>query len=289
MGRGRRSLLTSNQNFSIESKGMKKTTTFILGALIASLSITPANAAEPTSLAIVDSYFDTSKLVGNIEHVCIASSGCELKPTYTSTSFSDPVNHGTAMAEIALKQNPNIRLVLIRAASETKNSRTGAVSISLINGNDLLKSLQFVSTRNDIKAVSFSYNLSGNGTCSLSTTGAVNVKLVDPQIRSNITLLSSKGIPLFSSTGNKAGSAVNYPACIQDVNSVGVGDLNRRGVVASVYTFDANTDYFATGSISNYKSNIFGLIPNTTSAGNVAVASKYVSGSLDNKFVSVVN
>lgn len=266
---------------------MKKTA-IIVGALLASLSLTPAQAAETKTLAIIDSYFNTSKLTGNIENVCVAVSGCDLTPNYTSRSFSDPVNHGTAMAEIALKQNSNIKLVLIRSASAIKNARTGAVSISTINGNDLLKALQFVSARPDINATSFSYNLSGNGPCSLSTIGAVNVKAVDPQIRSAISALSSRGTPLFSSTGNKAGTAVNYPACIQDVNSVGVGDLNKKGAISSVFTFDASTDYFATGSVSNYKSGIFGLIPNTTSAGNVAVASKFISGLLDNKFVSVV-
>lgn len=266
---------------------MKKTT-IIIGAILASLSVTPAYAEEVKTLAIIDSYFDTSKLSGNIENVCIATAGCDLKPNYVSPSFSDPVNHGTAMAELAIKQNPKAKLVLIRAASETKNARTGAVSIGLINGNDFLKSLQLVSNRKDISAVSFSYNLSGNGPCSLSTTGAVNVKVVDPQIRSTISSLKASGVPVFSSTGNKSGSAVNYPACISDVNSVGVGDLNKKGNIASVFTFDATTDYFASGSVSNYKSNIFGLIPNTTSAGNVVVAAKYLLSSLDNKFVNVI-
>ena len=143
---------------------MKKTA-IIIGALIASLSLAPAQAAEETkTLAIVDSYFDTAKLSGNIESVCVAVSGCELTPT-PKAGFSDAYNHGTAMAEIALKQNPNVKLLLIRAASATKNARTGIVSIGVLNGNDFLKSLQYVSTRANINAVSFSYNLSGNGTC----------------------------------------------------------------------------------------------------------------------------
>jgi hypothetical protein len=266
---------------------MKKTT-IIIGAILASLSITPAYAEEVKTLAIVDSYFDTSKLSGNIENICVASTGCELKPTYSSKSFSDPLNHGTAMAELAIKQNPKIKLVLIRAASQTKNARTGAVSIGLISGNDFLKSLQLVSSRKDIKAVSFSYNLSGNRECSLSNSGGVNVRVVDPQIRSTIILLKNNGVPVFSSTGNRAGAPVNYPACITEVNSVSVGDLNNKGSIASVFTFDSNTDYFVTGSVFNYNSIAFGLIPNTTSAGNVAVAAKYVGGLLDNKFVNVI-
>lgn len=266
---------------------MKKTT-IIIGAILASLSLTPAYAEEVKTLAIIDSYFDTSKLSGNIETVCVATTGCDLAPSYVSKSFSDPLNHGTAMAEIAIKQNPKVKLLLIRAASQTKNARTGAVSIGLINGNDFLKSLQLVSSRKDIQAVSFSYNLSGNGTCSLSTTGGVNVKLIDPQIRSTISSLKFAGVPVFSSTGNKAGAAVNYPACIQDINSVGVGDLSKTGAIASVFTFDVNTDYFVTGSVSNYTSKAFGLIPNTTSAGNVAAAAKYLLSPLDSKFVNVI-
>lgn len=258
-----------------------------LSATLIAIGGTPAYAEDAKSLVIVDSYFDTSKISGNVESVCVAVSGCELTPTPRS-GFSDAYNHGTAMAEIALKQNTNIKLVLVRAASATKNNRTGVVSISTLNGNDFLKSLSYVSSRSDVGAVSFSYNLSGNKTCSLSTTGGVNVRVVEPQIQSTISSLKARGVPVFSSTGNKAGAAVNYPACIQDVNSVGVGDLNKKGVIASVYTFDANTDYFATGSISNFKSSIFGLIPNTTSAGNVAVATKFVSGTLDSKFVNVV-
>jgi hypothetical protein len=266
---------------------MKKTT-IIVGAILASLSLTPAYAEPVKTLAIVDSYFDTSKLSGNIENICIATTGCDLTPNYRSASFSDPLNHGTAMAELAIKQNPKIKLVLIRAASQTKNLRTGAVSIGLINGNDLLRSLQIVSARKDINAVSFSYNLSGNGSCSLSTSGGVNARIVDPQIRSTIASLKNSGVPFFSSTGNRAGSAVNYPACILDTDSVGVGNLNNLNRVVSVFTFDANTDYFVTGAVSNFRSSIFGLIPNTTSAGNVVAAAMHVSGTLSGKFINVL-
>jgi hypothetical protein len=266
---------------------MKKFISIVASAIFAVSLATPVHAEETKTLAIVDSYFDLSKLSGNIESACIAVVGCELTPT-PKAGFSDAYNHGTAMAEIALKQNPNVKLLLIRAASATKNIRTGIVSIGTLNGNDFLKSLQYVSTRSDVNAVSFSYNLSGNKTCSLSTTGGVNVRVVEPQIKDAIVSLKSKNVPVFSSTGNKAGAAVNYPACIQEVNSVGVGDLNRKGNISSVFTFDANTDYFVTGTVANYNSKIFGLIPNTTSAGNVAAAAKYLLGSLDSKFVNVL-
>lgn len=266
---------------------MKKLISILVAAFIAVSFATPSQAEETKTLAIIDSYFDTSKLSGNVESVCIAVSGCELTAT-PRPGFSDAYNHGTAMAEIAIKQNPNIKLVLIRSASLVKNNRTGVVTISTLNGNDFLKALSYVNGRSDINAVSFSYNLSGNKPCSLSTTGGVKVRVVDGEIRAMISSLKSSGVPVFSSTGNKAGAAVNYPACIEDVNSVGVGDLNLKGQIVSRLTFDANTDYFVTGSVSNYSSKIFGLIPNTTSAGNVAAAAKYLLGQLDSKFVNVL-
>jgi hypothetical protein len=266
---------------------MRKLFSVVLAAFLAVSFVTPSQAEETKTLVIIDSYFDASKIDGDVESVCLAVSGCELTPTPRS-GFSDAYNHGTAMAEVALKQDPDIKLVLISAASLTRNPRTNVVTISTLNGNDFLRALSYVNNRNDVDAVSFSYNLSGPRPCSLAAIGGVNVRVVDPQIRATISTLKSKGIPVFSSTGNRAGAAVNYPACIEDVNSVGVGDLNRLGNIASVFTFDANTDYFATGSVSNYSSKIFGLIPNTTSAGNVAVAVKYLLGQLDSKFVSVL-
>ena len=187
----------SNQNFSIENKGMKKIISIAASAVIALSFVTPAQAEEAKSLVIVDSYFDVSKIAGKVESVCVAVSGCELTPTPQS-GFSDAYNHGTAMAEVALKQNPNIKLVLVRAASATKNNRTGVVSISTLNGNDFLKSLSYVSSRSDVGAVSFSYNLSGNKTCSLSTTGGVNVRVVEPQIQSTISSLKAKGVPVWN-------------------------------------------------------------------------------------------
>ena len=282
-------MFPSNQTIKLikKEKGMRKIFSIVLAAFLAVSFVTPSQAEETKTLVIIDSYFDVSKISGDVESVCIAISGCELTPTPRS-GFSDAYNHGTAMAEVVLRQDSNIKLVLVRAASSIKNNRTGIVTISTLNGNDFLRALSYVNGRDDVDAVSFSYSLSGPRPCSLATTGGVNVRVVDPQIRATIFSLKANGIPVFSSTGNKARAAVNYPACIEDVNSVGVGDLNSRGSIASVFTFDANTDYFATGSVSNYVSNTFGRIPNTTSAGNVAVAVKYLLGQLDSKFVSVL-
>jgi hypothetical protein len=273
----------SNQNSSIENKGMKK---LIIAISIAAISATtiPAQAAESKSLVIIDSYFDSRVSVSS--NVCIASSGCNFTVKNIPTSLSSPVNHGDAMVEVAKRQNPNLKIIALRSANAS------ATAVNEMNTGDLINALAWVNNNSiNVGAVSLSRFFNGKSTCSPSTTNTAaygGVSAADTLVRNLISSLKSKGIPVFASTGNIQNAPVDYPACITDTNSVGVGDLNKLKQVASVYSFDLNTDYFATGSVYSFKSSVLGLIPNTTSAGNVAVAAKYLSGSLDNKFVNVL-
>jgi hypothetical protein len=262
---------------------MKKTA-IIIGAILASLSLTPAQAAEQKSLVIIDSYFDSRVSVSN--NVCIASSGCNNVIKNIPTSLSSPVNHGDAMVEVAKRQNSAIKIIALRS---TIASLTG---VNEMNTGDLINALNWVNNNStNVGAVSISRFFNGSGTCTPSSTNTAiygGVSSADKLVRQLLVSLKAKGIPVFVSTGNIKGAPVDYPACIIDTNSVGVGDLNKLNQISSVYSFDINTDYFATGSVYSFKSSILGLIPNTTSAGNVAVAAKYLSGSLDNKFINVI-
>jgi hypothetical protein len=177
-----------------------------------------------------------------------------------------------AMVEVARRNNPEVPLVLLRSATV---SNKGAVGI--LNGNDFLAALKWVDANSsNVSAVSFSYGLSGNmtkpGECKLSPTGLVNIKIVDPAIRSTVANLKNKGIPVFVSTGNDSNrKPVAYPACITDTVSVSTFPVGNH---------DANTDYFGvlpTGKF-NYGSVLFGLIPQTTSSANVAVATQWQKG-----------
>jgi hypothetical protein len=247
--------------------------------------------APEKALVIVDAYFDSSKISGEVVDVCIAVSGCELTPTPVA-GVTSAYNHGTAMAELARKANPDVKLYLVRAASATKNTRTGVVSLKLVSGNDFLGALRFVQSKADeVGAVSFSYSMNGNmtkaGECRLSTYGSVNVAVVDPQIRSTVAELKSAGIPVFAATGNDRNrKPVSYPACIPDVMSVasGVGDA-----FLSSSNYDENTDFVGAlpPRISSYSSSIFNTIPNATSSATVGVASLWVDGLVSEKWVSL--
>jgi hypothetical protein len=230
---------------------------------------TPTPAVNTQPIVIIDSYFDTR--VANTTIVCIATDKCVNTPK-PSKRVSDPVNHGMAMVEVARRNNPEVPLVLLRSATV---SNKGAVGI--LNGNDFLAALKWVDANSsNVSAVSFSYGLSGNmtkpGECKLSPTGLVNIKIVDPAIRSTVANLKNKGIPVFVSTGNDSNrKPVAYPACITDTVSVSTFPVGNH---------DQNTDYFGvlpTGKF-NYGSVLFGLIPQTTSSANVAVATQWQKG-----------
>ena len=241
-------------------------------------SPTPVGNSKP--VVIIDSYFDTR--VAKTTIVCIATDKCTntAKP---STKVSDAVNHGTAMAEVARRNNPSIPLILLRSATVDKKGNVG-----ILNGNDFLAALRWADTNSStISAVSFSYNLSGNmtkpGDCKLSPTGLVDVKVADPAIRQTITSLNSKGIPVFVSTGNDSNrKPVSYPACITDTVSVSTFPVGN---------YDANTDYFGVlpDGKFNYQSTSFGLIPQTTSSATIAVATQWQKGlTVTDKIVKVI-
>lgn len=257
---------------------MKKTA-IILGALLASVSLSPAQAAETKSLAIIDSYFDNAS-------VCVATSGCNITLASKPALISNPANHGNGMVEVAKRQNPSLNIITVRSAN------TSAKATNEMTTGDFIRALIWVnSNSSSIGAVSVSRAFNGNKVCSPNTAGTAEfggAAKADLKIKELIASLSTKGIPVFAATGNKFGARVDYPACLPETNSVGVGALNKAGQAVSSFSFDANTDYFATSTVYSYKSSVFGLIPNTTSAGNVAVAAKFVSGILDGKFVSVV-
>jgi hypothetical protein len=243
------------------------------------------------ALVIVDAYFDSSKISGDVVNVCIARLGCDLTPTPVA-GVASAYNHGTAMADLARKANPDVKLYLVRAASSFKNTRNGTVTMQGVNGNDFLKALQFVQSKQDeIGAVSFSYSMNGNmtkaGECRLSTSGSVNVSVVDPQIRSAIAVLKESGIPVFAATGNHRNTKpVSYPACIQDVMSVASGQGNS---FLSSSNHDANTDYVGAlpANTFSYTSTIFRNIPHATSSATASVASMWVAGLVTDKWVRV--
>lgn len=236
------------------------------------------------SLAIIDSYFDSSVSVS--ENVCVATTGCDITLASKSGLLSNAANHGNGMVEVAKRQNPDVSIIAIRSANAT------ARFASEMTTGDFIRALTWVNDNSSsVGAVSVSRFFNGTKSCTPNAAGTAEfggVVEADTKIKTLISSLSQKGIPVFAATGNKFRGAVDYPACISTTNSVGVGVANKFGATVSRYSFDLDTDYFASSTVISYQSSLFGKVPNTTSAGTVAVATKHVSGLLDGKFVSVL-
>lgn len=257
----------------------------VIGVALASFTVAPAHA-ETKSLVIIDSYFDSRVIGGNVSCVTIADKVCTDVVTKIPSSLSDNVNHGDAMVEVAKRQSPTLPIIALEAGSASKTSVTD------VNAGNFIDALNWV-TKNlsKVGAVSISRYFNGTSGCtpaSVNTAVYGGVSKADATIRSLIASLKASGIKIFVATGNTMGSIISYPACIEDTESVSVGSINKSGLFVSSFAANQNTDYFATSSVYSYKSPVLGLIPNTTSAGNVAVAAKYLSNSLDNKLVGVV-
>jgi len=261
----------------------------IIGVAIATFvalgafSIAPAQASTK-SLVVVDSYFDSR--VGNVPIICTENTSCVIDTRIRSTSLSHPQNHGVALVDAAKSRFPSVPIIALRT---TSNSTTE------MNANHLVLALEWaLKNKNSVAALSISRRINGpdhaRTGCQPGVPDRASVAPVDQRVRSLIAELKAIGIPVFVSTGNIAGSIVDYPACINDTESVSTGLLNRLGQVVSSHSFNQNTDYFVTisGSRPSLTSSIFGLIPNTTSLATVLAAAKYTAESNLTKFISVL-
>lgn len=232
-----------------------------------------ANAVAGERLVIIDSYFDKTKISGPVEFVCLAIDKCVNTPTPKPGDGLSPVNHGTIMANVARQQNPSATLVLIQTEEVTKGV------VSTLDGSDFLNAITWVSNnKTNVSAVSFSYNLTGNATatntCALSAQGAIAVKPTDQNIRTIVASLKSSNILVFAAAGNSKAKALQYPACIDDVVSVGSYIYGTQSylyggvpdIVATLITPDKT-------SMMKTVSPWFGSVEFSTSAATAAVAS----------------
>jgi hypothetical protein len=255
----------------------------VLGLVV----IQPVQAADNKALVIIDSYFDSKVNAPNVKCVTVKNVPCTDVVVAKNSSLSHDINHGNAMAEVAKKQSTSVPIILLVSTTPSKNS------VGAVNVGNFIDSLNWVNANSStIGAVSVSrYFGNSKSACSPSNVNTApygGLAKADATVRSLIATLKAKNIPVFVSTGNTPGAKIDYPACITDTVSVGTGSLNSSGAVVSVHSFNSDTDYVGDYSINSFSSPVFGLIPNTTSAATVAVATQYLmNGSLTTKVVKI--
>lgn len=232
---------------------MKKYIIAGISAILVSLSVVPAQAEEQKSIAIIDMQFNSSLVGGNILDVCVSACNTNLVPK--SYQLSD-YNHGTQMAQIVRKNNPDVRLILIRA---------GATNVSPVTSLGLRDALSWIianKVENNIIAVSASINAGNPATC--TPVGGVQKN----DIISRIDAMQSIGVPLIASAGNAVRNAsLNYPACLPNV--IAVTSPNRQGIG------NGNLDYLVRTDKTNFTTSYGPVSFLTTSATAALVAANW--------------
>jgi hypothetical protein len=262
----------------------KLITVVLATSLISPVAISQANAIDNSPvLAILDTGIDTSlpqfkdKIVGE---VCILEwalcpngtnfqegpGAASMSPEFISKNGFD---HGTMMTDIALKNNPNAKVLFIKIIANSAAGMRQPTGESTISA--ALLWIKDNAPKYNIKAVSISQGSSGL----LGPVGTAYCP-VFPRTESAIKDLLNVNIPVFSAVGNsRSYTRIDWPSCIPDVVSVGAVDQ-----INEITTYSNNDssllDFFALGNITaagpnNVMKNVAG-----TSASTQIAAMKYL-------------
>ena len=228
----------------------------LLVFILALGSIYPANAEVTPTLVLIDNGINTSLFSNVVYEVCtieegsgvcpnnkpfMEGSGAANLPKTTNATFS----HGTQMASIITKVNPNVKVIPIRIVGMTDK------------GNPYLYSLNAVKSALDwVVANRVKFNIS---VVSLSQGKIFDNCRMPEGMASALAVLKESNVQVVASTGNDGNrTSVFSPACSSDVISVGATDnpASKAGVawdklakpyVARYSNGNANTTLYVNG------------------------------------------
>jgi len=239
---------------------MNKKIISALSALLITLSTVFINVEakadqQAPTLAILDTALDTSLPIFKdkiVYEVCIlewnscpngqkfmeGAGSAVLPPNIISANGFD---HGTQMASVAIRTNPNIKIVFIRIIGNSPSGArlsTGETAVSLA-----LKWVQDNKSKFNIQAVSMSQ---ANHAILTTQTEYCPSSVT---LRGMISSLVANEIPIFFAAGNARDlSRLSWPACINDSISVGMADQYDQ--IDNYSNFDKDRlDYYANGNM----------------------------------------
>jgi hypothetical protein len=229
----------------------------VIMGLVAVFSLTllqPVHAEPNKSIVIIDTAIDSSipqikaKLV---QEVCFIGSmvcpngqkfqegpGAATLPS--SKALTGGFEHGTIMALIANKVNPDADIIFVRIAGMLKNGKMDTYSI-----NEVTKALTWVvnnKQKYNIVSVSASmgnHNLgTGSKYCPIRATHA--------ELIGNIDKLSASGVAtIFAAGNNRDYSRIDFPACIPQ--AVAVGGATEDDAMAPYSNAAVEVDFYSLG------------------------------------------
>lgn len=216
---------------------MKKVA-IVISLLLGAAFMQPAYAEDQQVLAIIDTAVDSTKIPNVIYEVCITLKTCPNGTSFQEGKNAAKVNdwkikgidHGHNVTQVAVKTNPNIKVIFIRITDENNYAKFSAMHTS---GSSLSRAVDWVaknSIQYGIDAVSISQSRSNftAGTCP-----------VDNLLSSGVANLNANDVPTFVATGNDGKkNQVGFPACVKGVIAVGalVPTVNKKPYLSSYYT-----------------------------------------------------
>ena len=257
----------------------KLITVLISLSLVVPLTVHTASAATPApTIAILDTALDSSlpAFQGKIvQEVCILQYGlCPNGQSFmegvgaaamsANTINLNGFDHGTQMASVFLKTNPNANIVFVRIIGDNSGVRQPAGEATVYNALNWVKSN---ASKYNIQAVSMSqghHNIGASGTDYCPKTPVTEQAVKD---------LIAVGIPTFFPSGNgRDYTRIDWPACL-DV-SVSVGYVDQQNEISASSNNDATKlDFFAPGFFTTAgPGNVVKNISGSSSATQVMAA-----------------
>lgn len=258
----------------------------VAAALLIPVMTTPAEAAEPKRLVIIDSGINTELdwvKTSLVEEACFIEYGkCPNgQPTMTGPGaahvrYQDvkdkAMHHGSQMFSVAVQANPGVQIVFIRIVGMSAKGFANSYTTRAVQ-----QALDWTSAnaaRLNIGTVSLSIGRAYSGdSCPIETL-----------LGNTITDLTNRGIPVLISAGNGGNKTkVDYPACIPAAIAVGATDTPYavRGVSGWVTPVMPSSnggqdlDIYAMGRWTTQDLTGRKVISLGTSNSTVAVASKW--------------
>ena len=267
---------------------MKKTITALVVLAISAVSL-PANAvlknstANTPTLAIIDTALDTSipsikqKLIGE---VCILDwnscpngqafmegPGASVLPM--NILSNNNFNHGTQMASIAVKNNPNINILFVRIIGHTTDGRRQITKSTLVPR--VLEWLNLNKDKYNIQAIAMS-----QGHHNLVRTG--DYCPVNKDLDNALFKLNQVNIPVMFAVGNDRDySRIDWPACHMSPNVFAIAGSESYNAPATYNNPDQNrTDFFDYGNQQVTRPGGVEAYAAGSSVANVSFAAKWL-------------
>jgi len=220
----------------------------VVGLLVFLLTVAylpTVSANQKPSVVIMDTAVDTSKVNVAYEVCLMEEKRCPNKQSFQegpgSATIINPTNgfeHGTHMAAIAQKTNPNMDIIFIRIVPATNRGTLGIYTDNTIN--EALKWVIANQAKFNIVATSISF-----GSNRFARTG--HYCPVNQNLRNSIVTLQSMNVATLFAAGNRYDKTrVDYPACISE--AVAVGATGERGNVENYSNTGAELDFYALGT-----------------------------------------